>query len=82
MKAVVIGGGIIGLSSAYFLHKRGWDIIVIDKIDLVGNCSHGNLGMIPALILKLLILHVLIEQILKSKRGVNANGAKRIMNEF
>src|ERR671920_886593 len=46
MKAVVIGGGIIGLSAAYFLQKEGWEVTVLDKSDLSDNCSYGNLGMI------------------------------------
>ena len=46
MKAVIIGGGIIGLSSAYYLLQDGWDVTVIDKTDLTDSCSYGNLGMI------------------------------------
>ncbi|GAO42121.1 NAD(P)/FAD-dependent oxidoreductase [Flavihumibacter petaseus] len=46
MKAVVVGGGIIGLSSAYFLKEAGWDVVVVDRSDLSDNCSYGNLGMI------------------------------------
>ncbi len=46
MKAVIIGGGIIGLCSAYYLQKAGWQVTVIDKHDLSDNCSYGNLGMI------------------------------------
>jgi D-amino-acid dehydrogenase len=46
MKAVVIGGGIVGLSSAYYLVKDGWDVTIIDRSDLADNCSYGNLGMI------------------------------------
>lgn len=46
MKAVIIGGGIIGLSSAYYLLQEGWEITVIDKTDLSDSCSYGNLGMI------------------------------------
>jgi D-amino-acid dehydrogenase len=46
MNAVIIGGGIIGLSSAYYLQKRGWQITLLDKTDLSDNCSYGNLGMI------------------------------------
>jgi D-amino-acid dehydrogenase len=46
MKAVVIGGGIIGLSSAYYLQKSGWEVTVLDKTDLSDSCSYGNLGMI------------------------------------
>lgn len=46
MKAVIIGGGIIGLSCAYYLQQSGWNVTVIDKTDLTDSCSYGNLGMI------------------------------------
>ncbi len=46
MKALVIGGGVVGLSSAYYLKQSGWDVTVIDKTDLSDSCSLGNLGMI------------------------------------
>ena len=46
MKAVIIGGGIIGLCSAYYLKKSGWDVTLVDKTDLSDSCSYGNLGMI------------------------------------
>ena len=46
MKAIVIGGGIIGLSCAYYLQKSGWDVTVVDKTDMLDSCSYGNLGMI------------------------------------
>jgi D-amino-acid dehydrogenase len=46
MKAVIIGGGIIGLSSAYYLVNSGWDVVIIDQTDLSDSCSFGNLGMI------------------------------------
>ena len=46
MKAVVIGGGITGLCSAWYLRKSGWDVTVLERSDLKDNCSYGNLGMI------------------------------------
>ncbi len=46
MKAMVIGGGIIGLSSAYYLNQSGWDVTVIDKGDFFDNCSYGNAGYV------------------------------------
>lgn len=46
MKVAIIGGGIIGLSSAYYLNKAGYDVTVLDKGDLSDGCSHGNAGMI------------------------------------
>lgn len=42
----IIGGGIIGLSSAYYLQKSGHKVTVIDKGDLAEGCSFGNAGMI------------------------------------
>lgn len=46
MKCIVIGGGIIGLSSAYYLQQSGWDVTVIDKGDFSNNCSYGNAGYV------------------------------------
>ncbi|MBL7768994.1 MAG: FAD-dependent oxidoreductase [Flavipsychrobacter sp.] len=46
MKAVIIGGGIIGLSSAFYLSEAGWEVEVIEAADFTDNCSYGNLGMI------------------------------------
>ncbi len=45
-KAIVIGGGIIGLSSAYYLQQSGWDVTVLDKGDFSDNCSYGNAGYV------------------------------------
>ncbi len=42
----IIGGGIIGLCSAYYLQKAGYQVTIIDKSDLSDGCSHGNAGMI------------------------------------
>lgn len=46
MKAVIIGGGIIGLSSAYYLNQSGWEVTVLDKEDFLNNCSYGNAGYV------------------------------------
>lgn len=43
---LIIGGGIIGLSSAYYLHKAGWKVTVIERSDRTNNCSTGNAGYI------------------------------------
>jgi len=45
-KAIIIGGGVIGLFSAYYLHKSGWEVEIVDQGDLSDNCSYGNAGMI------------------------------------
>ncbi len=46
MKIGILGGGIIGLSSAYYLNKAGHQVTVIDQSDLEVTCSTGNAGMI------------------------------------
>nr|HAD53046.1 amino acid dehydrogenase [Algoriphagus sp.] len=43
---IIIGGGIVGLFSAYFLQKEGIEVTIIDRTDLQDNCSTGNAGMI------------------------------------
>ncbi len=44
MKATIIGGGIIGLSTAYYLNEAGWDVTVLERGDGNDNCSFGNMG--------------------------------------
>lgn len=46
MKVAIIGGGIIGLSSAYYLRRDGYDVTVFDAGDGLDNCSYGNAGYI------------------------------------
>jgi D-amino-acid dehydrogenase len=42
----IIGGGIIGLSSAYYLRKAGYPVTVFDQGSFEEGCSFGNAGMI------------------------------------
>ena len=46
MRVVVIGGGVIGLSCAYQLARRGVSVTVIDQGTAGAACSAGNLGWI------------------------------------
>jgi len=43
---IIIGGGIVGLSSAYFLQKEGHQVTVIDKSDITSGASFVNAGYI------------------------------------
>ena len=43
---IVIGGGIIGLSTAYYLQKAGHKVTVIDKSDFSSGASYVNAGYI------------------------------------
>jgi len=42
----IVGGGVIGLLTAYELQRRGIDVTVIDKSDFGAACSAGNAGWI------------------------------------
>lgn len=43
-KVIVIGGGIVGLSTAYYLKEEGHDVVVLDKGNLIGGASNVNAG--------------------------------------
>jgi D-amino-acid dehydrogenase len=44
--AVVIGGGVIGCSAAYYLSKLGWGVRIVEAGRLGHGSSHGNCGFI------------------------------------
>jgi D-amino-acid dehydrogenase len=47
MKIIVLGAGVIGVSSAYYLASQGHDVIVIDKNKSCGlDCSYANGGQL------------------------------------
>ena len=45
-EVIIIGGGIIGLSSAYYLQQEGHQVTVIDKSDITSGASFVNSGYI------------------------------------
>lgn len=46
-RVVILGGGVIGLCSAYYALRRGLQVAVIEREQAGGdNCSMGNAGMI------------------------------------
>ncbi len=45
-RIAVIGGGIIGLSCAWYLSRRGHHVTVIDRGTIGGGCSQSNCGLI------------------------------------
>ena len=45
-RIAIVGGGIIGLCSAYYLQKSGHEVHVYDTYDFDDSCSYGNAGMI------------------------------------
>src|SRR5215467_6651985 len=43
---LVIGGGVIGVCSAYYLAQRGIKTTLIEKGEIASGCSYGNGGLI------------------------------------
>ncbi|MCP9766922.1 FAD-dependent oxidoreductase [Lacihabitans sp. LS3-19] len=43
---VIVGGGIIGLFTAFYLLETGREIVIIEKSDGEEGCSFGNAGMV------------------------------------
>ncbi|SFZ94977.1 D-amino-acid dehydrogenase [Flaviramulus basaltis] len=45
-KVIIIGGGIIGLCSAYYLQKEGHEVLIIDQSNMNAGASYVNAGYI------------------------------------
>ncbi len=43
---LIIGGGSIGVCSAYFLNQAGHDVTLLDKDDICAGSSYGNAGLV------------------------------------
>ncbi len=41
-RAIVIGGGAIGVASAYYLQRSGFAVTIVDRGDVGRACSYGN----------------------------------------
>ncbi len=45
-RVVVVGGGVIGAFSAYYLQQAGWSVTILDKGRFGAGCSHANCGFV------------------------------------
>jgi len=43
---IIIGGGVVGASCAYYLQQRGADVTIVEKQSFGAACSHGNCGFV------------------------------------
>src|SRR5690349_19328644 len=43
---VIIGGGVIGVCSAYYLAQKGLNVLLLEKGEIASGCSYGNGGLI------------------------------------
>jgi D-amino-acid dehydrogenase len=46
MQVTIIGGGVVGLCTAYYLQRSGHEVTVIDRGDITSGCSFGNMGYV------------------------------------
>ena len=44
--AIVIGGGLIGCSCAWYLQQRDWHVTILERDRIGGGASHGNCGFV------------------------------------
>lgn len=81
-RAVIIGGGIIGCSTAYHLAKNGWrDVVLLERAKLTGGSTFHAAGLVGQLrtsanITKLLTYSVELYDRLEAETG-QATGWKR-----
>jgi D-amino-acid dehydrogenase len=55
-RVLIVGGGVVGASSAYFLSKAGCQVTVVESGAFGKGCSHGNCGYVsPSHILPLAV---------------------------
>ena len=53
-RVIIVGGGVIGASCAYYLRQAGCSVMLIDSAAFGRGCSHGNCGYVcPSHILPL-----------------------------
>ena len=47
-RVLVVGGGLVGLCSAWHLARRGADVVVLERAELGAGASRGNAGIVAA----------------------------------
>jgi len=43
---IIIGGGVIGVCTAYYLAMLGREVTIVEKGEVGAACSYGNAGLI------------------------------------
>ena len=47
MRVLVLGGGVVGVTTAYQLQRDGHDVVLVERLpDVARDTSFGNAGMI------------------------------------
>src|SRR5580704_12270835 len=45
-RVVVVGGGVVGACTAYYLARAGWRVTILDRGGFGQGCSHANCGYV------------------------------------
>lgn len=43
---VIVGGGVVGVSAAYFLARKGTGVLLLEKGEIASGSSYGNAGLV------------------------------------
>ena len=43
---IVVGGGVVGIATAYYLARAGRSVTIVERDTLGSGCSHGNCGLV------------------------------------
>ena len=43
---LIIGGGAVGVCSAYYLREAGYEVTLVDREEIGSGASHGNMGLV------------------------------------
>ena len=46
MRIVVLGGGVVGVTTAYQLQRDGHEVVILERNEVAAGASWGNAGMI------------------------------------
>jgi D-amino-acid dehydrogenase len=46
VRTIVVGGGVVGVTTAYYLVKEGHEVVVVDKATKVGSEATAVLSLI------------------------------------
>ncbi|SDX95914.1 dimethylglycine dehydrogenase [Albimonas donghaensis] len=57
-RAVVVGGGAVGVSIAYHLGKAGWDVILLERDELTSGSTWHAAGLLPLFNMSYAVGHI------------------------